>query len=144
VVTRTFSKIYGMAGMRIGYGIMPATMAKEIKGIATGSMNMLAVVAAAASLQDEPYIADTRAKIKAGRDALVAVVKGLGKEYAEPQGNFVFLRTGMPIHMFAEKMKAENVLVARPFPPMLDWARISIGLPEEMEICHAAMKKVLA
>ena len=144
VVARTFSKIYGMAGLRVGYGIMPAAMAKELKGIATGSLNMMGVVAATASLQDATYVEETRAKIKAGRDALVGVIKGLGKEYAEPQGNFVFFKTGMPIQMFSEKMKAENVLVGRPFEPMLDWCRISIGLPEEMEICHAALKKVLA
>lgn len=144
IVARTFSKIYGMAGMRLGYGVMPASLVKELKGMATGSMNMFAVLAATASLQDQNYVPETRAKIKAGRDALVSVIKGLGKEYAEPQGNFVFLHTGMPIQTFADKMKAENVLVARPFPPLLDWARISIGLPEEMEICHAALKKVLA
>lgn len=144
IVARTFSKIYGMAGLRVGYGIMPAALAKELKGLATGSLNMMGVVAASASLQDAPYVAETRAKIKAGRDALVDVIKGLGKEYAVPQGNFVFFKTGMPIQMFSEKMKAENVLVARPFEPMLDWARISIGLPEEMAVCHAALKKVLA
>ncbi len=144
VVARTFSKIYGLAGLRIGYGIMPAAMAKEIRGIATGSMNMMGVVAATASLQDAAYVDDTRAKIKAGRDALIGVIKELGKQYAEPQGNFVFFKTGMPIQMFAEKMKEENILVGRPFEPLLDWCRISIGLPEEMELCHAALKKVLA
>ena len=56
----------------------------------------------------------------------------------------VFFQTGMPIKLFAEKMKNEGVQIARPFPPMIDWARISIGLPEEMEICHTAMKKILA
>ncbi len=144
VVARTFSKIYGMAGLRMGYGIMPAKLAKEVKPLSTGSVNMMGVVAATASLQDATYVAETRAKIKAGRDALIAVIKGLGKEYAEPQGNFVFFKTGMPIKTFQEKMKAEMVLVARPFPPMLEWARISIGLPEEMAVCHAALKKVLA
>lgn len=144
IVARTFSKIYGMAGLRLGYGVMPATLVKELKGAQTGSMNMMAVIAATASLQDAGYVAETRAKIKAGRDALISVIKGLGKEYAEPQGNFVFLHTGMPLQMFADKMKAENVLVARPFPPLLDWARISIGQPEEMETCHTALKKVLA
>ncbi|MBC7366861.1 MAG: histidinol-phosphate aminotransferase family protein [Undibacterium sp.] len=144
VVARTFSKIYGMAGLRMGYGIMPAKLAKEVKPLSTGSVNMMGVVAATASLQDATYVAETRAKIKAGRDALIAVIKGLGKEYAEPQGNFVFFKTGMPIKTFQEKMLAEMVQVARPFPPMLEWARISIGLPEEMAVCHAALKKALA
>lgn len=143
-VARTFSKLYGLAGQRIGYGVMKPEMAKAIKEFSTGSLNLLGVVAATASLDDADYPKETRAKIKAGRDALVGVVKGLGKKYAEPQGNFVFLETGMEIKDFQAKMLAEGVQVARPFPPMTKWARISIGLPEEMEVCHAALKKVLA
>ena len=88
-VARTFSKLYGLAGQRIGYGVMKPEMAKAIKDFSTGSLNLLGVVAASASLEDADYAKDTRAKIKAGRDALVGVVKGLGKKYAEPQGNFV-------------------------------------------------------
>ena len=143
-IARTFSKLYGLAGQRIGYGVMKPEMAKSLKEYSTGSLNLLGVVAASASLEDKEYPAATRAKIKAGRDALVDVIKGLKKKYAEPNGNFVFFQTGMPIKMFAEKMKEEGVQIARPFPPMIDWARISIGLPEEMAVCHAAMKKILA
>lgn len=144
VIARTFSKIHGMAGLRVGYGIMSPKFAKVVKGYATGSLNMLGVCAAIASIQDEDFIKDSRAKIKAGRDGLVKVVTELGKEYAPSQTNFLFFKTGMPLPEFSEKMKAENVLIARPFPPLLDWARISIGLPEEMDACHRALKKVLA
>lgn len=143
-VARTFSKLYGLAGQRIGYGIMKPAMAEAIREFSTGSLNLLGVVGASASLEDKAFAPDARAKIKAGRDALIEVVKGLGKKYAEPQGNFVFFQTGMPIKSFQEKMKDEGVIVGRPFPPMLDWARVTIGLPEEMAVCHAALKKVLA
>lgn len=143
-VARTFSKLYGLAGQRVGYGVMPPEMARGIRNFSTGSLNMLGVLAATASLDDPTYAAEMRAKIKAGRDALVGVVKGLGRRYAEPHGNFVFFHTGMPIQDFQAKMKAENVAVARSFPPLLDWARISVGTPEEMAVCHAALRKVLA
>jgi histidinol-phosphate aminotransferase len=143
VVARTFSKIYGLAGQRMGYGIMPAKLAEQVKPLATGSMNKLAVVAAAASLEDAAYVEDTRVKIKEQRDALCALLTQLGKKWAKPQGNFVFFQTGMPIAMFQEKMRAENVLVGRAFPPMLDWCRISIGSPDEMAMVHAALRKVL-
>jgi histidinol-phosphate aminotransferase len=142
-VARTFSKLYGLAGQRIGYGVTKPETAKAIKEFSTGSLNLLGVVAATASLEDKAYFTETQAKIKAGRTALVDVIKGLGKKYAEPNGNFVFFQTGMPIKTFQEKMLAEGVQVARPFAPMLDWARVTIGLPEEMTICHAALKKVL-
>ena len=49
----------------------------------------------------------------------------------------------MPAKEFIARMRAEGVLVGRPFPPLLDWARITVGLPHEMEICHRALRKVL-
>ena len=143
VVARTFSKIYGMAGMRLGYGIMPEKLAVSLKARMTGSLSIVTLAAAIASLRDFDYVTATRAKLKAGRDALVAQAKALGKECAVPMGNFVFIRTGMPIKDFIAKMRLEGVEVGRPFPPMLEWARITIGLPEEMEVCHRAMRKVL-
>jgi len=143
-VARTFSKIYGLAGQRIGYGIMPPKMAEAVHVFGTGSVNLLGVVAARASLEDPRYVEATRLKIKAGRDALLGVLRELGRRYAEPQGNFVFFHTGMPIAEFQKKMLAKNVIVARPFAPLLEWCRISIGTPAEMAVCHAALRKVLA
>jgi histidinol-phosphate aminotransferase len=95
-------------------------------------------------LEDPTYVEATRLKIKAGRDALIGVLKELGRRHAEPQGNFVFFHTGIPIAEFQRKMRAENVIVARPFAPLLEWCRISIGTPEEMAVAHAALRKVLA
>lgn len=144
VVARTFSKMYGMAGVRMGYGLMPA---EDVRGAATVNSNhlgVLAVAASIASLEDDAYVAETRAKVKVERDKLCGLFRQLGRKYAEPQGNFVFVHTGMPVKMFQDKMAAENVLVGRPFPPALDWCRISIGLPEEMAQCHAALRKVFA
>lgn len=144
VIARTFSKVYGLAGQRIGYGIMPEAIAKEIKGFGTGSMNLLGVVAAVASLEDLAFVDEAREKIKAERDKLCATLDRLGRKYAKPQGNFVFFQTGMPIRTFQERMLAENVMVGRPFPPMLDWCRVSIGSPEEMALVNAALERVFA
>jgi histidinol-phosphate aminotransferase len=144
VVARTFSKIFGLAGMRLGYAIMPEKLATSLRARMTGSLSIVTIAAAAASLRDEPYVVDTRAKIAVGREALLAVVKELGRDYAVPQGNFVFFRTGVPAPDFIAKMRAQGIEVGRPFPPMLDWARITIGLPDEMEKCHRALRQVLA
>ena len=143
VVARTFSKIFGLAGMRLGYAVMPEKLAVTLRARMTGSLSIVTIVAAIASLQDAAYVAATRAKIRAGREALVAAVKALGRECAVPHGNFVFFRTGMPAPEFIARMRAEGVEVGRPFPPLLDWARISIGLPEEMAACHRALRRVL-
>lgn len=143
VVTRTFSKIYGLAGQRIGYGIMPPELAKSIRKFTTGSPNLLGVVAAQASLDDTGYVEPMRRRIKAERDALCALLKEHGRRYAEPQANFVFCHTGMPIEVFQERMLREGVAVARAFAPMLDWCRINVATPEEMAVTHAALRKVL-
>jgi histidinol-phosphate aminotransferase len=143
-VARTFSKIYGLAGQRIGYGVMQPDMARGIRAFSTGSLNLLGVVGAWASLEDTGYVEATRRKIKTGRDALIAVLKEHGRHYAEPQGNFVFFHTGMPIAEFQRRMRRENVVVARAFPPLLDWCRITIGTPDEMAVAHAALRKALA
>ena len=142
-VARTFSKLYGLAGQRMGYGIMQPEMAKGLREFMTGSVNLLGVIGAMASLDDPAYVEETRLKIKAGRDALIGVLKDFGRKYAEPQGNFVFFHTGIPIAEFSQWMLAENVIVARAFAPLTEWCRISIGSPEEMAVCHAALRKIL-
>lgn len=145
IVTRTFSKIHGLAGQRIGYALMKPATAERVRSFMTGTMamNLLGVVAAKASLADRAYIEATRLKIKSGRDQLTGVLTSLKRRFAEPQGNFVFFHTGMPIAEFQEKMRAEGVIVARPFPPLLDWCRLTIGLPEEMDRAHQALRKIL-
>lgn len=144
IVTRTFSKIHGLAGQRIGYGLMQPATAEKIRSFTTGTMamNLLGLVAAKASLLDHDYVESTRLKIKSGRDQLIHVLTGLNRRYAIPQGNFIFFHTGQPIAEFQKKMRTEGIQVARPFPPMLDWCRITIGLPQEMERVHLALRKI--
>lgn len=142
-VARTFSKIHGLAGQRIGYAVTTPEMAAKIRAHVIGGPNLLAYVGAQANLDDSGYVDRTREKIKAGREELLALLRELGRAYAEPQGNFVFFHTGRPIEEFRTAMRAEGVIVGRPFPPYLEWCRISIGTPEEMGVAHAALRKVL-
>lgn len=142
-IARTFSKLHGLAGQRIGYTIMAPELAKAVRPLMTGSANLLGVVAARASLEDPEYLESARRRLKAGRDALLAVLDELGCRYAVPQGSFVFFRTGRPIAEFQAAMRAEGILVARPFAPLLDWCRITIGAEDEMQLAHAAIRKVL-
>lgn len=145
IVTRTFSKIHGLSGQRIGYAITHPAAAERMRSFMTGTMamNLLGVVAARASLEDHAYVENTRIRIKAGRDQLTSLLTTLNRRFAKPQGNFVFFHTGMPIADFQHRMREEGILVARPFPPLLDWCRITIGLPGEMERAHQALRKIL-
>ena len=68
----------------------------------------------------------------------------LGCRYADPQGNFVFFRSGIPIEEFRPAMREAGVMVGRPFPPYDHWCRISIGTPQEMAVAHAALRQVKA
>ena len=142
-VSRTFSKIYGLAGLRVGYAVASPQRIAQVRAQMSGNPNLMGAVAALASLKDKEYLDDTRAKIKAGRDAIHAVLRDLGKKHTASQANFVFFKTGMPIEKFQEAMRNEQVIVARPFPPMLDWCRLTVGQPAEMAHVQRALRKIL-
>lgn len=144
LVARTFSKIYGLAGMRIGYGVTSPQFAATLRRYGPASLGFPAVMAAIASLKDEGYVATTRAKIVAEKEKLLALLRELGRPYADSQTNFVFFQTGRPHAEVAAAMLKESVSIARAFPPMTDWARLTIGLPEENTLARAALRKVLA
>lgn len=143
LVARTFSKIYGLAGMRIGYGVTSPAFAARIRGYGLGMTTFPSVMAAIASLKDTAYVPATRAKIVGEREKLLALLRELKRPYAASQTNFVFFHTGRPHAEVQAAMRAQSVSIARAFPPMLDWARITIGLPEENALAREALRKVL-
>jgi len=147
VICRTFSKIYGMAGQRLGYGIASAELAGKLGQITRGGgINHAGIVAAMASLADKDFVPTMRPKFKAGRERLYAMAKALGRPIAaNPQASFVFFDVGMPNKEFAEKMKAEGVrVVGRAWTGYENWTRICVGEDWELDRCEAALKKVLA
>lgn len=143
LVARTFSKIYGMAGLRIGYGVTSPSFAAVLRNHAFGSLSGPSVVAAIASLKDDAFVAQTREKIVTERQKLLDLLRELGRPYMEPQTNFVFFHAGRPHAEVFSRMQAEGVTVARAFPPMTEWVRLTIGLPEENAKARAALRKVL-
>lgn len=147
VIGRTFSKIYGMAGQRLGYGISQPELAQKM-AMATrmGGVNHLGLIAGMASIADAEFVPAMQPKFKAGRERLFKIVKDLGRKIAaNPQASFVFFDVGMPNSVFAEKMMAEGVrVVGRAWPGYETWTRISVGDDWEMDRCEAALKKVLA
>jgi histidinol-phosphate aminotransferase len=142
VVLRTFSKIHGMAGIRCGYGIARADVAKELAAARMTTPNVFAVRAARASLGDQAFLADCRRRILASRVRITTELTRLGLPYAEPQGNFVFFDTGMPLKRFTELMRSRNILVGRHFAPYDNWCRITIGTEREVEAFLAALPAV--
>lgn len=143
IIARTFSKVFGMAGIRVGYGIMDPAMVKKLRLYHMGGPNRLALVAAMASLQDTAFFEESVTKYRTVRKMVTDRLDELGVEYANPQGSFVFIKTGIPVAFFQKLMEDKNLMVGRPFPPYLDWCRVSIGTEEEMTIFLEEFENVM-
>ncbi len=144
VVLRTFSKIHGMAGVRCGYAIAPREIAATLADARMTSPNLFAVRAARASLTDTEFLADCRRRILASRARITAELANLKLRCAEPQGNFVFFDTGMPLARFTTLMRERNILVGRPFPPFDTWCRVTIGTEPEVSAFLQALRAIRA
>jgi len=142
VVLRTFSKIHGMAGLRCGYAIAPPDIAAQLAAACMTTPNIFAVRAARASLTDRGFLADCRQRIQASRARITAELTRLKLRYAEPQGNFVFFDTGMPLSRFSDLMRQRNILVGRLFAPYDTWCRITIGTEPEVTAFLGALREV--
>jgi histidinol-phosphate aminotransferase len=146
VVFRTFGKIYGLAGLNVGYAIAPLQLVASLKqaGIGTPSgLTLPAIVAAAASLRDQSYVADVRTKVAAERDQWNKLFDRLHCRHADARGNFVFFEAGRPHHDVREALLGKGVDIGRGFQPLDHWVRISIGLPGQNAIARAAVTELL-
>src|SRR5262245_18387594 len=141
IVARTFSKAYGMAGLRQGYAIAHTDTIKKLRewtaASGTGSLNVFGMAAATATLaqdSDGKFTANERARNKAVRDFAMKWFADRGMKPADCQANFMFVNIGVPAKEFRDQCRAKNVLVARDFPPFeKTMARITLGTMEEMQ-----------
>ncbi|MFI5280787.1 MAG: pyridoxal phosphate-dependent aminotransferase [Gemmatimonadales bacterium] len=134
VVARTFSKIHAMAGLRLGYALAQPATIQRLRLFACGNnANELALVAGRASLGDDEFHERTLASNRAARTILVDALDSLGLTYLPSHANFVMHRIRGDLSEYIARMREAGFQVGRPFPPMLDHSRVSLGLPEEME-----------
>jgi histidinol-phosphate aminotransferase len=145
-ITRTLSKAYGMAGLRLGYAVgQPRTIAALRRWIMTFSTNSLAQAAAVASLRDQAHIDSERARNTEVRNYTTRFFKDLGFKTTDSQGNFVFVDIGRPAKEFQQDCGKQGILVGREFPPLdKNWSRISLGTMEEMKKAHEVFAKILS
>ena len=143
IVSRTFSKVYGLAGLRIGYLIARPDMARRLKAAVMANTNILALEAAKAALTDNEFYKFSILKTKQAKDHIYKTLDSLDLPYLKSHTNFVFFKTGRPIQELIPAMRKEGVIIGRPFPPLYEWARISTGTMEEMEVFGKALRKVL-
>jgi histidinol-phosphate aminotransferase len=134
LVVRTFSKVYGMAGIRLGYGLAhPDTAAKLRRLNVRNNANHFALVAGLASLGEHDFVERSLAVNVRGKEILCACLRDLGLDYFSSHTNFVMHRIDGDLRTYITRMRERGFRVGRPFPPMLRHSRLSIGLPEEME-----------
>jgi len=141
VVIRTFSKIFGMAGLRLGYAVThPSTAARLQEHTVQNSPNVLAGAAAIASLEDEGIV-DRSIKVNEEAKAIVhQTLDELGLHYFPTNTNFIMHKINGDLATYRNRMADEGLLVGRNFPPMLDHNRLSFGLPEEMDRWASTIK----
>jgi histidinol-phosphate aminotransferase len=144
ILMRTFSKIYGLAGLRIGYGIgNPDFIAALEKIRQPFNINLPAQTAALAALDDAEHVRKTRQNNFAGLEFFEKSFRGLKLEHVPSHANFILVRVGAGQKVF-EAMQRQGVIV-RPMGgyQLPEWIRISIGTPQENERCLGALKKSL-
>jgi histidinol-phosphate aminotransferase len=139
--------VYGLAGLDIGYGLVPIPVAKALSAQGLNNphlFNRLAVVASAASLEDRGYIERVTLLVAQEREKWFRLFRDMKLKFTPSSGNFVFFETAMPHADFAAALLKDGVAVGRAFPPYDRWVRISIGLPEENAVARTAVRKLLA
>jgi len=144
-VTRTFSKAYGLAGMRMGYAIgQPETVQKLSRSWGLGDIDELQAVSGIAALADTAHMELERQENKRVRDFTIGEFKKMGFEVADSQTNFIFVNIGRPAADFRDKCRALGVGVGRDFPPMeKTHARISLGTMEDMQKAVVVFRQAL-
>jgi histidinol-phosphate aminotransferase len=144
-VSRTFSKAYGMAGLRIGYAIgQPETMKALARYRMPYGQSVPGMGAAIASLKDQGRIAEERKRNTEVRAYTRQFFDGLGFKSTDSQTNFIFVDLKRPAAAFRDACAAQGVLVGRDFPPYeKTHCRVSIGTMEEMRRATEVFRKVL-
>jgi len=144
VVARTFSKITGLAGMRLGYAVAPRALIDRMRPHSIGSINAIVKWGGVAALKDTEAEARVKRVNNELRASTTKALQQMGYDVIPSEGNFFMVHIRRPVQPVIEQFKQLGVLVGRPFPPMTNHLRVSIGTPAEMERFLAAFPKVFA
>jgi histidinol-phosphate aminotransferase len=143
IVARTFSKIYGMAGMRLGYAIGAKDPIARLRAeLLQDNGNAAILPAALASLTDEDHVATCRAQLNSTRQWLCAELTRDARPFIPSQANFVMLDMGTDVKPIIEQFRTRNVFVGRQFPAMPNFLRVTIGTQPETESFLAALREI--
>jgi histidinol-phosphate aminotransferase len=134
IVTRSFSGLYALAGLRVGYGIAaPRTASLLAAGRLPFGVNVIAARAAAAALSDTAYVRGCMQRNANDRQDFLNRVNGRMLHAIDSHTNFVMVNTGQPAEKAVEHFRKRNIILPHPFPPLDNYVRVSLGAREDMQ-----------
>jgi histidinol-phosphate aminotransferase len=144
IVSRTFSKVFGMAGLRVGYAIAHADTVRKLQSWRLPSgVNALALAAAAASIVDRDHVVLEQRRNREARALTRAFFEKAGFSVGASETNFLMVDLKRDIGPVRDACQKAGVSVGRPFPPLTTHLRVSIGTLDEMKQATAVFAKVL-
>src|SRR5262245_60573924 len=142
IVTRTFSKIAALAGMRLGYGLAPKELVEKMRSSGSGGVNAIVKYAGVTALKDTAYENKIRQTTIALRNQATKGLAEWGYELIPSEANYFMVNVGRDVTPVIEEFRKRGVLVGRKFPPMNDWLRVSVGTEPEMARFMVAFKEM--
>jgi histidinol-phosphate aminotransferase len=143
IIARTFSKIAALAGMRLGYAIASPELVQRMRPFSMGSINALVKHGGAAALKDTAAQAEVKKRTIDLRKKTAAELEAHGYRTIPSETNFFMVHLGgRQVQPVIEEFREKKVLVGRPFPPMTDHMRVSVGTADEMARFVTAFKEI--
>lgn len=134
VVCRTFSKIYALAGLRVGYGVAHGGLIKAMQAQASiDNANLIGCVAAKASLESPQWLSLSLQSNRQAKTLVYQQLTELGLDYLPSETNFIFHKVNGDSELYMQRMAKAGILVGRPFNHSEGWNRLSIGTPAQMQ-----------
>lgn len=143
VVLRTFSKLYGMAGLRCGFAVGRPDLLAKIKLYGGNPMPLPAVAGALASLRDPTLVPSRKAQTQAIREQTLAWLVARGHRVTPSEANCFMVEVGRPGKEFAAAMAAQGVVIGRSWPAWPTWSRVTVGTAAEMARFRAAFDQAI-
>jgi len=142
IIARTFSKIVGLAGMRLGYAIAPKNLVDQMNAYSVASINAIVKHGGVAALKDTAAQEKVRKLNTQLRTKTTSELQELGYSTIPSQANFFMVHVKRPVVPVIEEFRTRGVLVGRPFPPMTEHLRVSVGTEDEMNRFMTAFKEI--
>ena len=142
IVSRTFSKIYGLAGLRIGYALStPANVERIASNVMTIDLGTTSLAAAIASLNDQAFMTFSKNRILQARGMILDAVRSAGLETLPSQANFVFVRVP-DANTVKARMADRGIIIRGAYGKWAQWSRVSTGKIEDVQRYAAALPAV--